>query len=202
MSHSVRTIAINLAVLCGLALLVEVGIRVWYFSRTCAKSACDYRVFTLVNFHDVSQENSSIDHERLGHLPHPGRYAVNEKGWSGQIVVIEEDSTRSNGQPAPTRTGPRLLAVGDSFTFGAQVADAETWPAALERILSAPVVNAGVNGYGFAQAALRGRLLLAEHAYDLVILSAYAPDDFLRDRLLTRYSSRKPAWVERDGTVT
>lgn len=52
----------------------------------------------------------------------------------------------------------RILAVGDSFTFGPYVEDDETWPAVLETMLRArgervQVLNAGVSGYGIAQEA-------------------------------------------------
>lgn len=50
----------------------------------------------------------------------------------------------------------RVLAVGDSTTFGLGVNDAETWPAQLARLLQrenpgAEVLNAGVTGYSVYQ---------------------------------------------------
>lgn len=50
----------------------------------------------------------------------------------------------------------RVLAVGDSTTFGLGVNDAETWPAQLARLLQkekpgAEVLNAGVTGYSVFQ---------------------------------------------------
>lgn len=197
-----RTILINVLVLCALLVLVEVGVRIAYFTRSCRTTACDYHAFQLVNFLDRRGGETSVGHPQLGHVPRPGDYVATQKGWSGQTVTIEADGTRSNGHPAPAGGRLRLLAVGDSFTFGAQVADADTWPAALERILNAPVVNGGVNGYGFAQSALRGEVLIESGEYRLVILSVYAPHDFSRDRLLTRYSSHKPAWVKKNGDIT
>ena len=53
------------------------------------------------------------------------------------------------------RTGG-ILAVGDVFTNGGdEVADAETWPAHLERLTGLPVLNAGVTGYATDQIILR-----------------------------------------------
>lgn len=51
---------------------------------------------------------------------------------------------------------PRILCLGDSFTFGVGVADQETWPARLESLLAgtgrpSEVVNAGVMGWGLAE---------------------------------------------------
>lgn len=53
-----------------------------------------------------------------------------------------------------------MIAVGDSFTAGSEVADAETWPAQLERLIDGPVINAGVGGYGTDQMILRSESLL------------------------------------------
>src|SRR5262245_5906106 len=53
-----------------------------------------------------------------------------------------------------------VVAVGDSFTAGSEVADAETWPAQLERLIGRPVINAGVGGYGTDQMILRAESLL------------------------------------------
>ena len=58
------------------------------------------------------------------------------------------------------RTGG-ILAVGDIFTNGGnEVADGETWPAHLERLIDVPVLNAGFAGYGADQIVLRAEQLL------------------------------------------
>jgi lysophospholipase L1-like esterase len=62
---------------------------------------------------------------------------------------------------SPVKRGPRLLALGDSTTFGVGVEDRETWPAVLERRLRdegipAEVINAGVPGY----TAYQGKVFL------------------------------------------
>lgn len=46
--------------------------------------------------------------------------------------------------PEPSSRGPRVLAVGDSVTFGWGVADEEAWPARLSALLGLEVLNAGV----------------------------------------------------------
>jgi len=53
---------------------------------------------------------------------------------------------------ARVKRGFRVLALGDSCTFGVGVEDGETWPARLSRLLraegiDAEVINAGVPGY-------------------------------------------------------
>lgn len=75
----------------------------------------------------------------------------------GAPVAIDARGFREGGAPVPD-AAPRLLALGDSFTFGMGVTDEETWPARVQRELSArgrdvAVVNAGTISYGVFQQA-------------------------------------------------
>lgn len=47
-----------------------------------------------------------------------------------------------------------VVVVGDSYTFGNEVSDNQTYPARLERQLGVPVANHGVGGYGPTQSLL------------------------------------------------
>ena len=54
----------------------------------------------------------------------------------------------------------RVVACGESFTLGDEVADGETWTARLEELLPGlEVLNLGVGGYGTDQALLRLRAM-------------------------------------------
>lgn len=46
---------------------------------------------------------------------------------------------------------PRILALGDSFTWGVGVANEQTWPEVLEQLAGADVINAGYPGIGTRQ---------------------------------------------------
>jgi hypothetical protein len=73
--------------------------------------------------------------------------------------------TRSNGlgwpshddtRPVPVQAGPVCAsAFGDSFTFGLEVEDDETWSYLLSRRTGCTIRNYGISGYGFDQAVLR-----------------------------------------------
>ena len=75
----------------------------------------------------------------------------------------------------------RILAIGDSFTYGHGVQDDETYPAVVERVLrrrgyGVEVVNAGVPGYSTDQAytwMLRDGLALRP---DLVLMGVHCSD--------------------------
>lgn len=85
-----------------------------------------------------------------------------ELGWTvmpgGAAGMYHADSL-GRRLPAPDPgPGERLvLAFGDSFTHGDEVADGESWPAALSESVDFAAWNYGVPGYGPDQAWLRWR---------------------------------------------
>ena len=110
----------------------------------------------------------------------------NEVSWSS-AEFTETSHTNALGMRGaadipPQRPGEiRILAVGDSFTYGHGVQDDETYPAVLERLLrerghDVRVLNAGVPGYSTDQEytyVLRDGLKLAP---DLVLLGIHCSD--------------------------
>jgi hypothetical protein len=122
---------------------------------------------------------------RLGYALRTGTSGTGNV-WD-RAVTIGADGLRESGGPRPP--GRPILALGDSFTFGDEVDDADTWPAQLEAMLGRPVLNGGVFGYGLDQIVLRGEQLLdgAASAADAVILSVL-PEDVLRCEYSYRYA--------------
>ena len=126
-----------------------------------------------------------VRHERLGSLPRAGMHGRTTFGGHERIVHIVTNSlglrTPEIGpKPAGVR---RVLALGDSFTFGHAVEAAETWPAVLQELLNArggpryEVVNAGVGGYGTGQQLLLFDELQARVQPDLVVLGFAVVND-------------------------
>ncbi|MCB9877883.1 MAG: hypothetical protein H6835_09805 [Planctomycetes bacterium] len=135
--------------------------------------------------------------DTLGYAPQPG-FASHDNHWGTQ-VTIDGDGLRSNGdQPRPD--GPLIVCVGDSFTFGDEVDDDQTWPAALERLLDRPVRNGGVFGYSFTQTVLRGEQLLDRLQPQVLIVSLIA-DDLLRSCYSRRYTNLPILDLDGDGLV-
>ena len=83
----------------------------------------------------------------LGYVMAPGG-DINTRGMRGAEVA-----------DAPAAGTTRLVMIGDSFTFGQGVADADTQPQQLERALGPgyEVVNMGVSGYNTVQELLYWR---------------------------------------------
>ncbi|HSK80790.1 MAG TPA: GDSL-type esterase/lipase family protein [Thermoanaerobaculia bacterium] len=80
--------------------------------------------------------------------------------------------------PEPPPGITRLVAVGDSFTFGNGVHVHEAWPAVLERRLDAEVINLGVAGYGVDQQLLMLESRGLDFQPDVVLLGLHTPDIF------------------------
>ncbi len=82
-------------------------------------------------------------------------------------------------RPAGTK---RILALGDSWTFGAGVATEETWPKRLEAVLAGgsqriEVMNTGVSGYETCQEAEYYKRDLKAFDHDLVLVGMYPVND-------------------------
>ena len=132
-------------------------------------------------------------HPRLGYVPRPG---YRSPAGASFAVEIDQDGLRSNGATRPP--GRPILALGDSFTFGDEVDDHESWPAALERELGLPVLNGGVPAYGFEQTVLRAEELLATRAARGLVVSLIR-DDVRRCQLSAFSGRRKPYFEFEEG---
>lgn len=129
-----------------------------------------------------------------------GLYTANAQG-----ARAAGDRVFAASPPPGTR---RIVAVGDSFTHGDGVANAETWTAQLEALRGdLEVANFGVPGYGTDQAALRWRRDASKLHADVAILAIW-PENVCRNLNVIRYFlqpasgfSQKPRFVERDGRL-
>lgn len=98
----------------------------------------------------------------------------------------------------------RIALFGDSFTFGEEVSDVETYAFQLERLLArshpgVEVLNFGVHGYGHDQMLLYLRETLPLYQPDIVLLG-YVADDSLRN-LTTFRDYAKPRFRLKSGSL-
>jgi len=93
-----------------------------------------------------------------------------------------------------------ILAVGDSFTAGAEVGDRETWPAFLEGILRRPVINGATGGWGTDQIVLRTEDLVPRLAPSMVIVSFFE-GDIARAGLRVFEGGSKPFFTIENGSL-
>lgn len=131
----------------------------------------------------------------LGWIPKE-HVSGNKNVWGTQVTILEH-GIRSNGSTNTGNVVPDLLpilVVGDSFAFGDEVSDHETWPAILEARLGKRVVNGGVFGYGIDQSFLRAKELSEIYKPGVLIFSFIA-DDIQRCELSERTGVEKPYYV-------
>lgn len=103
-------------------------------------------------------------------------------GYTSAIDSINGRGLRSAREFATERTPGvrRVAAFGDSFVFGIEVANGETWAAALERHAGdVEVLNYGVGGYGSDQAFLRYLQSGSDFQPDVVLIG-FAPINLRR----------------------
>jgi lysophospholipase L1-like esterase len=136
------------------------------------------------------QEVQYVRDPTLGYVPRPG-YATDS-------VHIDSKGLRASGDPL---SGPPILAVGDSYTYGEEVKDAETWPAHLQQLLGRRVLNGGVPGYGFDQTVLRVHKLAPVLGPSAVVVSFIA-DDLRRAEVSRLWSADKPYFDIDNGRLT
>ena len=173
-----RTILVLVSVAIGLG-LIELGVRAstWTWLFAWPNYVLDARRVLA-----QTDNGRSVHDERLGYRPRPGHTAPG--------ITIDPEGLRTTGA-APAGDKAPILAVGDSFTFGEEVADGESWPADLQRITGRRVLNGGVSGYGFDQIVLRAEALAPVYKPGAIIVAFIADD--IRRRLLSN-----PKAVERE----
>jgi len=89
-----------------------------------------------------------------------------------------------------------VVALGDSFTFGVEVSDEETWPSHLQALSQLSVVNAGVSQYGLDQSVIRLKKTLETHQPKTVILSVIR-ESILRTQRKKQILSGAGEWIDR-----
>lgn len=172
---------------------LEIGLRAWSgylfawpnFVLGARMSLNEYRTAPYV--HD----------DLLGYVPRPG-YATTS-GYDAPEIHIDADGFRVNGETTSSSTQP-ILALGDSYTYGAEVPDDQTWPAHLQRLTGRPVLNAGVSGYGFDQMVLRAGIL-APVVHPSTIVVDFIADDLRRMEKSRLWSADKPYFAIEQGEL-
>ena len=94
----------------------------------------------------------------------------------------------------------RILILGDSFTFGDDVSDDETYPHYLQKMLpDAEVINMGVHGYGHDQMLILFKEEGVKYQPDIVILGFLALD--MSRNLLEFRDFAKPRFALEKGEL-
>jgi hypothetical protein len=188
-----RTVLIVVS-LCFTLLVGELALRVWQDAWTTENLIVSRRA----RWRGVPPVQFDAE---LGWIPRAHQQHFSRR-WGGVPVTTVEDGVRSNGTDQPrTPARPLVVAAGDSFTFGDEVGDGDTWPADLERRLGVRVLNAGVPAYGFDQTVLRALRLAEHHRPELLLVSFIDEDAGFRVAHCSRDGAYKPCFALVDGEL-
>jgi len=102
--------------------------------------------------------------------------------------------------PADATDGPPVLAVGDSYTQGDEVANDQTWPADLQGLLKRRTINAGVSAYGIDQIVLHAGQLASRLKPSLIVMGFIA-DDVRRAEMSRTWGAEKPYFTLAGGSL-
>ena len=149
---------------------------------------------TSPSWHYVDDRYLYDDHPfRAVELKPGARYVYGVGGYTGDVEYrINEHGCRGPALDPPDADRPRILCLGGSVTFGLDLAEDETWPAQLQRLLpDSSVMNCGVSGYmsrnivSFAQGSLLDLepdlLVLYVGRNDLHANEVFHPESFSAD---------------------
>lgn len=129
----------------------------------------------------------------LGWAPVPGRKIAAE----GRTQTVDSLGLRAHASERAPSPGAGILILGDSWTWGDEVGDEESFPAFLEADCGRKVYNGGVCGYGLDQMALRAPGLIDATSPGLVVV-ALVGEDLFRCGLSCR-GAHKPFFVPAEG---
>jgi hypothetical protein len=177
------------AYLCGVALFFEVAARLAlssdpFFERVTALNAgTAWRLRWVRRQQDAPRLDYSFDvhHPTRGWALRPGIPGV--RAWDDRVLSSNSRGLRGPREYAyekPEGT-TRIVVIGDSFTFGHEVGDEETYSHVLEELLpGVEVLNLGVHGYGHGQMLLYLREEGVRYQPDVVLLG-FLSDDMERN---------------------
>ncbi len=132
-------------------------------------------------------------------IHHPVQGFVPRPGYASPAINHDADGFRVT-PGTPKWTDKTVLAVGDSFTFGADVADRETWPTYLQADVGRRIVNGGVPGYGLDQMVLQAERVVPAVRPDILVVSFIA-DDLDRMEMSRVWGVEKPYFLLQDGKL-
>lgn len=154
---------------------------------------------------EKAYEDVYVGHPTRIHALKPGAQATIPVGlfgpyfeqWreSGATYDVQINPQGYRDRPFGTKQSPRVIALGDSCTFGWDVEADETWPKTLEKLLrqqgyDAEVLNMSVPGYSTHQAllllpevwALEPDVLIVAYGRNDELDTAYSPTQHARNR--------------------
>jgi hypothetical protein len=179
------------AVVVGL-IVAEIVVRIACLPDPWTKE--NFAVYSTI--HRITDDWAQLD-PVIGYIPRVDyRGDLNTHGPMG----VRLPRTLAAGEPSPPVPTGGILVVGDSFAYGVEARDNESWPAQLEGMLKVPVVNGACGGWGIDQMVLRIEQLFDTAAPKVVIVSLI-PGDIERNEYSVIFNQVKPYFDVVDGKL-
>ena len=99
-------------------------------------------------------------------------------------------------QGASMTENPKILAFGDSITFGYGAAASQSYPSYLEKLSNKRVINAGIPGENSTEGLVRLRSLLKEESQIKTLILCHGANDILHNASMTRLRKNIKDMVE------
>lgn len=142
----------------------------------------------LFNAPDNAPDGLYTSSRTLVQVPTPGFRGV-QSSLGYRVDLRVNSLSLRGGEPGP-KQGPRWLALGDSFTFAAQVSEADSFVQRLAQALDVEVFNAGADGYGTWPALLRYQQLDPVLDVDGVLLTFFVGNDLTDNQMWAGMAQR------------
>ena len=184
----------NIIFLVFFVCILELGYRLIYFSKSCfLGSYCNFSLFSLKPydknlFIGLTQKDLILGYR----LSENFSKTINKVNWNNVKVSTNSNGLR-NSSDFYLDKKYNILTVGDSYAFGDQVSDHETWQSCLnKKFKNINFLNGGVFGYSTSQAILHADNLSSKIKPDKLIVQVLVGYDFQRDQYSIKNGFPKP----------
>lgn len=125
---------------------------------------------------------NKFDEKLISDLTKVNHEKVDIARWkkNSKITISKNNFRENDNDISVYKNKKKILVTGDSFAFGSQVSNNETWPSYLERKSKILVFNGGHPGYSTGQSLRKAIILSKKNKFDYFIWSIIY-DDFNRD---------------------
>ena len=163
--------------------------------RLCVKPVAKPAAEKAVEWVEVPEKKWVDYHAVLGWYPQPNKTALLATPFIHQEIHTNAAGFRGEKEFALEKPAnvTRILALGDSFTFGFGVADSETFSQRLQDSTpSFEVLNTGVPGYGIDQVLMLYREIGRKYHPDIVLVDIFPGMFWRATRAFTAGGYAKP----------